>query len=191
MWSGYLKTGKVQRLTISALLIAVGILIPMFSPVRFMMEPVSFTLGSHVAIFIAMFISPSVAVAVALGTTFGFFIGGFPIIVVLRAATHVIFAGIGALILEKRPKILSSTKNTILFSFLIGLLHAACEVVVVMFFYFAGGMQGAYYSQGFLQSIIGLVGIGSVIHSMIDFQLSYIIWRGLVARKRMSSNSIN
>ena len=136
-----MKVSKVQRLTISALLIAVGILIPLFSPIKLVLEPASFTLGSHVAIFIGMFISPVVAISVAVGTTFGFFIGGFPIIVVLRAATHVIFAGIGALILEKRPKILSSTKNTILFSFLIGLLHAACEVVVVMFFYFASGME--------------------------------------------------
>ena len=188
MWSGYLKTGKVQRLTISALLIAVGILIPMFSPVRFMMEPVSFTLGSHVAIFIAMFISPSVAVAVALGTTFGFFIGGFPIIIVMRALSHVLFALVGALILKKYPTIVKSPVKSQIFSLGIGIIHGAAEVAVVAVFYFTGNAAGTFYSQGFMQSIILLVGVGSVVHSMIDFALSYIIWRGLTARRSPLTN---
>ncbi|MGX7419501.1 hypothetical protein ACWOFR_11950 [Carnobacterium gallinarum] len=177
---------KNQRLTISALLIAIGILIPMFSPVRFMMEPVSFTLGSHVAIFIALFISPGVAVSVALGTAFGFFIGGFPIVIVLRALSHVVFALVGALILKKKPDILQSPVKAQIFSLGIGIIHGLCEVIVVAVFYFTGNMAGSFYSQGFVQSIILLVGLGSVVHSMIDFGISYIIWRGLIARRSSS-----
>ena len=80
------------NLALTGMLIAVGIVIPLFSPVKIILEPASFTLASHVAIFIAMFISPAMAVAVSLGTTLGFFLAGFPLTVVLRALTHVIFA---------------------------------------------------------------------------------------------------
>ena len=40
---------------------------------KIILGPMSFTLGAHVAIFLAMFISPKVATAVCLGTTLGFF----------------------------------------------------------------------------------------------------------------------
>ena len=61
-------------LALTGMLIAIGIIIPTFSPIKVIIEPASFTLASHVAIFIAMFISPQqVAVAVSLGTTLGFF----------------------------------------------------------------------------------------------------------------------
>ena len=69
----------VQNLTISALLIAFGIAIPMFMPIKLIIGPASYTLASHVPLFIALFISPAVAAAVALGTTLGFFFAGFPI----------------------------------------------------------------------------------------------------------------
>ena len=61
-----MKTNSVKRLTISALLIAMGIIIPMVMP-RITIGPASFTLASHVPVFIAMFISPVVAIAVSLG----------------------------------------------------------------------------------------------------------------------------
>ena len=64
-----MKTNSVKRLTISALLIAMGIIIPMVMP-RITIGPASFTLASHVPVFIAMFISP--VVAISLGTGFGF-----------------------------------------------------------------------------------------------------------------------
>ncbi len=44
------------NLALTGMLIAVGIVIPLFSPVKIILEPASFTLASHVAIFIAMFI---------------------------------------------------------------------------------------------------------------------------------------
>lgn len=66
-----MKTNSVKRLTISALLIAMGIIIPMVMP-RITIGPASFTLASHVPVFIAMFISPVVAIAVSLGTGFVF-----------------------------------------------------------------------------------------------------------------------
>ena len=68
-----MRKNSVRKLTISALLIGMGVIIPMVMP-KIMIPPASFTLASHVPLFIAMFFTPGVAVAVALGTTFGFFL---------------------------------------------------------------------------------------------------------------------
>ena len=70
-----------SSMVISALLCAIGIIIPIISPLKITLEPASFTLASHVAIFIAMFISPASALFVAAGTAAGFMIAGFPIAV--------------------------------------------------------------------------------------------------------------
>lgn len=177
-----MKVSKVHKLTIAALLVAVGILIPMISPVKLVLEPASFTLASHVSIFIAMFISPVIAITVALGTAVGFLLGGFPIVITLRALTHVVFAGIGSYILLKNTAILQSTIKTQIFSFFIGVLHAVCEVAVVSAFYFGGEMTTAYYTQGFLKSVFLLVGVGTIIHSMVDFMLAHIVWKSLISR---------
>jgi len=161
------------KLAMSGLLIAIGLIIPMFSPIKILLEPASFTLASHVAIFVAMFISPGVAVSVAAGTAIGFFLGGFPIIIVLRAATHIIFAIIGSLYIHTGVR-LSIVKLRV-FSFLIAVIHAASEVVVVTVFYFSGNISPLNLEKGFITSVILLVGLGTVIHSMIDFEIARII----------------
>lgn len=162
---------NTQKMVMAGLLCTIGIVIPMFSPIKIVLEPASFTLASHVAVFIAMFISPAIAVAVALGTTLGFFLGGFPIVVVMRALTHVVFAGVGTCVLVKKPENISSIPKALPFSFAIGVLHGACEVLIVIPFYLNGNMQG--YA---LDTIFLLVGVGSVIHSMVDFAISQAIW---------------
>ena len=152
---------------------AVGLIIPMFSPIKIILEPASFTLASHVAIFIAMFISPGIAVTVALGTTVGFFLGGFPIIVVFRAASHVIFAYLGALYLHKIRNAGSfSAINLRVFSFSVAIVHALGELIVVSVFFFGERISDIYYQQGFARSVLLLLGLGTIIHSMIDFELA-------------------
>ena len=64
---------KNQFLTMTALLTALAIAIPMVMPLKIVIPPASYTLGSHVAIFLAMFISPLMTVIVILGSTYGFF----------------------------------------------------------------------------------------------------------------------
>lgn len=169
---------KLQSMVISALLCAIGIMIPMFAP-KIVVEPASFTLASHVPVFIAMFISPTVAVSVALVTGIGFFFGPYPPVVVLRALSHIVFALVGAYILKKNGNILKSPKSTFVFALLISILHAACEVVVVTLFYWGSQMTSAYYEKGFLLSVMGLVGLGTIIHSMIDFTIATMVWQPL------------
>jgi niacin transporter len=92
-----------QKLTVTALLIAIGILIPMISPIKVIIEPASFTLASHVAVFIAVFMAPDAAIVVALGTTLGFFVGAFPPVIVLRAASHIVFVICASFFLKRFP----------------------------------------------------------------------------------------
>jgi len=174
-----MRINSVQKLTVMGLLIAVGIVIPMFSPFKILLEPASFTLASHVAIFIAMFISPDIAVAVTVGTTIGFFFGGFPPVVVARAASHLVFATGGALYLRKVPRKSLSAINLRVYSFIIALVHAACEVAVVSVFFYDGNMSTAYYQNGFFVEVLLLVGLGTVIHSIIDFEIANVVMLAL------------
>ncbi|WP_312640760.1 hypothetical protein [Hydrogenoanaerobacterium sp.] len=179
---------QLQSMVIAALLCAIGIVIPMFAP-KIVLEPASFTLASHVPIFIALFISPSVALAVAIGTTVGFLFTGLPIVVVLRALTHVLFAMIGAFVLKKRPNTLTTLGGNVAFGLLLAVIHAVSEVTVVTLFYFGGGMSQNYYKNGYLVSVLVLVGIGTIIHSMIDFGIAVFLWKPLSRIVHMPYNA--
>ena len=178
---------NTKTVIISALLCAIGIIIPLFSPIKIILEPASFTLASHVAIFMAMFISPGTALFVTIGTTIGFFLGGFPIVVVLRALSHLVFVLIGSMYLKKNKDTIKSIKASTLFSLIIGIIHGACEVLIVMPFYFGTSLSDGYYDKGFLVAVVGLVGVGTVIHSMVDMGLSVYIWNVLPKEVRRNS----
>lgn len=180
---------RIYRLTAAALLCAVGIVIPMFSPIKLVIPPASFTLASHVAVFLSMFISPTVAVSVALGTTLGFFLGGFPIVIVLRALSHVLFALGGALWLKYRPDTLAYPLRAFGFNLATALVHAVCEMLTVLPFYFGNLLDAKAYDSGFLYSVILLVGVGTVIHSSVDYYISLFLWRALSKNREISKIS--
>ena len=142
------NTVRIQRMCVAALLCAIAILIPMISPVKIQLGPMSFTLGSHVAIFIAMFISPAVALTVELGATLGFLLAGFPPVVVLRALSQVVFVAIGAFLLAKKPAVMKNGLSIFLFGLVMGVIHGVLEAVV-----------------------------GTVVHSMVDYYLALLIWQ--------------
>lgn len=172
------RNNKLIVLIITALLIAIGIVIPMVVP-KIVIGPMSFTIASHVAIFIAMFISPVSAIAVALGTTIGFLFSGVPLVIVLRALSHIVFVVIGAFILKKTPNLLSSIGSATLFSLGMAVIHAVAEVIVVTFFYFGGSLTKSVYTSGYFITVVLLVGLGTIIHSMIDFGISVFVWKPL------------
>ena len=174
---------KIQNMTLAALLCAVGILIPIISPVKIPIGPFgSFTLASHVAIFIAMFLSPVTAVLVALGTTVGFFFN-FPLPVVMRALSHVIFAFLGATYLKKYPLTLLSFKKATVFSIVIAVIHALCEVLVIMPLFIGGNFAAG---KGFLYGVLIPVGLITIIHSLVDFTLATAVWKGLEKARLVS-----
>lgn len=173
-----MSNSSVKCLTFSAILVALGILIPMVMPVKVVIGPASFTLASHVPTFLAMFISPQVAVIVALGTAFGFFLTT-PVIIAFRALSHVIFAYLGAVYLQKHPNIVMNRKQFFMFNAVIGVIHAVVELAVVSVFFFAGNMSAATYEHSFLYVVVGLIGVGGFIHSMIDYSIAFYLGKTL------------
>ncbi len=169
-----MKKTQTKSLAFSAILTAFGILIPMIMPVKVVIGPASFTLASHVPIFMAMFISLPVAIFVTIGTALGFLLAGFPIVIVTRALSHILFILLGASILKKRPQLLDKPLPTFLFALVLNVLHGLAEFGVVLLL-----TTGSQYTSSYLLSLFGLIGIGGFIHGMIDFYLALYIYRFL------------
>lgn len=182
------KNKHLYHLAVAGVLCAVGIVVPMFMP-KIMLGPMSFTPASHVAIFLAMFISPAVAAAVSIGTTIGFFITT-PAIIALRAASHLVFALLGAWYLSRHPETIEKPLSSIVFSFLVALCHAVAEVLVVTPFFVSGSLfSAAQLQNGFFASVVILVGLGTLIHSMIDYTISVLIWKPVKMVVRETRNT--
>lgn len=180
---------NTQGIVISAILCSIAIIIPMFSPIKIILEPASFTLASHVPIFLAMFISTQTAILVTIGAAIGFLFGGFPLPIVLRALSHLLFVVIGSIYINKNKSTIYEKKKSLVYSFVISVVHAVGEVIIIMPFYFGLSLSQGYYDKGFIVSVIGLVGIGTIIHSMIDFSLAKYIWN-LVPKGEVQKNII-
>lgn len=104
--------------------------------------------------------------------------------------SHVVFALIGALYLKgRREDVLSSPLKSQLFSFSIAIVHALAEVLVVSVFFF-GLVSGADYQDGFFYAVFLLVGVGTVIHSMVDFFLAQLIWKSLGRRMTQMAQKV-
>ena len=174
------RNKQIYSMVLTSLLIAIGIIIPMVSPIKVVIEPMSFTLASHVAIMIAMFISPISALAVAVGTTLGFFLAGFPIAVVLRALSHVIWAFAGAYYIYKHVEIFESPVKSIVFNLVIAVMHAVLEMIVVVPFYMGTD------ANAFMYMVFGLVGVGTIVHSFVDFVISLVVWNALCKSESIS-----
>lgn len=161
---------STQKLTRTSILIALGIIIPMVMP-KVSFPPASYTVASHVPVFIAMFISPGVAIAVSLGTAFGFLLS-LPFVVAIRALSHLVFAVIGALYLQRFPNTIKSTKKLFVFNIAIAVIHATTECLAVAGFYFMSPGMGSvdYFTTVFL-----MIGVGGFFHSIFDFFLAQFL----------------
>ena len=91
---------KTQFMTMTALLTAIAILIPIIMPFKIIIPPASYTLGSHIPIFIAMFLSPLMAAFVIIASSLGFLMAGYPPVIVLRAFSHIVFGTLGFVLKE-------------------------------------------------------------------------------------------
>lgn len=166
------KTSNVRDMVIGAMLIALGILIPIIMPLKIVIGPASFTLASHVPIMIAMFFSPTMTAMVAVGTTIGFMIS-IPLPTIwMRAAMHIIAMTLGAIYLKKHPEIVHEKTKLQLFNLILGVIHAGLEVIVVWLFY-AVGM--GHMESGALNNLLLLIGFGGIVHSFVDFNIAVFV----------------
>lgn len=168
---------STQTIAYSSILVAFGILIPMIMPVKVIIGPASYTLASHVPLFLAIFISPPVAIFVSLGTTLGFFLAGFPFVIVLRAFSQIIFTLIAALYIRNHQEQISSPLKALPFSLIINVIHGLGEFLAVLLF-----TSGSTLDLTYVWSIFLLVGLGTIVHGMVDFYLALSLWEIILNR---------
>ena len=174
LFNYYLEGYKLKKkfttkdMVISALLIAVGILIPMIFtglPFRIVVGPYSATLMAHVPVILAMFISPQVAVFTAVGTTLGFFF-----------TAPLIIAVMGALFIKRGMCAIPLCLTT-------GAVHSLIEGLVVLIFYL-----GAFAAPADGYSVFAMVLItifGTLAHHCVDFIIAYIVGKALGRAKML------
>lgn len=117
---------KTRELVLAAILTALAIIIT-YSPVKLNLVFFTLTIGAHVPTMLAMFISPWVAVMTVIGSCIGFFMA-IPspnnLLVVARAALHIIFVCVGMKMLKKNA-------NIFLVIIVTSLLHSFAEGIIV------------------------------------------------------------
>ncbi len=100
---------RSRDITIGGLLTAISLLIPIYfrGTLQIAIPNIGFsaTLGSHVPTMLAMAISPLAALGAGVGSTVGFWITLGPI-VGARAATHIVWGVIGALVFQRSQRLL-------------------------------------------------------------------------------------
>lgn len=167
------KTFNTKNIVITALLIAFGIIIPTaFGFLRVILPPAfTATLTAHVPIFVAMFISPMSALFTAIGTAIGFQFSGLDMVVVVRAASHVLFAAAGAYMIKKNVSVVFTGLVT-------AILHALLEALVVYAFLVLGWTQ-AKEGTTFETIAFYVTGIGTLIHHIIDYVIAILIVKAL------------
>ena len=139
------KKISTKDMVVSALLIAIGILIPMIftgPPFKIVVGPYSATLMAHVPVILAMF--------TAVGTTIGFLITT-PLIVAVRAASHIVFAIVGAILIKRKVGVIPLCLIT-------GVIHAVLEGLTVLVFYAGGFAEPAESYSANMMVIITAVG---------------------------------
>lgn len=157
---------KTKDIVIAALLTALAIIIPMIMPLKVIMPPFTATLASHTPIIIAMFVSPLAALITSLGSALGFLMSLGPV-VSARAATHVVFAVVGAYMIKRHANIYITILVTLV-------LHAISDMAIV--FILAEGFGMADILKGNTMYIVQTtIGVGTAIHHVVDFLVAYVI----------------
>ena len=158
---------KVKQMVYAGLLTALAIIIPIqFSFLKIFVPPAfTATLAAHVPMMLSMLISPFVAVIVGIGSTLGFAITGLPIVVVARAATHIIVGYIGAKIIIKNRSYAQAVLIT-------APIHGFLEMIVAIPFI------GLALNWALIVTLVG-----SIMHHMVDGIIAYAIVKA-VAKSR-------
>lgn len=87
---------------------------------------------------------------------------------------------LGAWLLKKKPGLADSASGLLLLNLVLAFVHAVCEVIVVTPFFFAGNMFSVQQlAGGYVMSVLGLVGGGTMLHSLIDFSIAAVLWRAV------------
>jgi niacin transporter len=157
---------KTRKLTITALLTALSIVIPMVMPVKIVLPPFTATLASHTPLIIAMFISPLTALITSLGSALGFWVTLGPV-VAARASMHVIFTVAGAIMVRK-----NCDKFLIMMVTLV--LHSLSDMATVWVIneVFTSASILKDQAMGAVQVLLGL---GTAAHHILDYAIAIAV----------------
>ena len=150
---------KLREIVIAGILTAFSILIAATFPKLPLPQPFTLTLGSHVPTMIAMFISPLVTVFTVIGSIIGFWIATGNPIVMLRAASHIIFAVVGMYMLKKNANIFLVIIVTLI-------LHATAELALVYFL--TGILTPDALAKSTITSLSYIAFVGTAVHHVLD-----------------------
>ena len=149
---------RTKELVLAAILTAFSILIT-YSPVKLVLPAFTLTLASHVSTLLAMFISPWVTVMTIIGSCIGFAMtipAPNSIIVIARAASHIIFALVGLKMIR------DGKLNVILIVLITGILHALAEGLAVF------ALTPVILPGEAVAVAAGIAVAGTFVHHLID-----------------------
>lgn len=156
-----MKTKSTLRLTISSMLAALSLAIPLLlaGTVSIVIGPFTATPASHVPTFLSALFGPGTAALVGVASALGFFVKLGPL-VGLRAAMHVP-TGVAASLMLRRG---ASYPLALL---LTAPLHALLETIVAL----AYGFQ--------FKHALFVVGLGTLVHHAVDSAIAITLWGSL------------
>ena len=169
---------KTQFMTMTALLTAIAILIPIVMPFKNCHSTCFLHFGEphryfYRYVLVALdgnFCHPSLK--------FWIFDGWLSHGYRFRAFSHIFFGTLGALYLQKFPDTLDKPKSSWIFNFVLAVVHALAEVLACIVFYATSGTN----VENMFYVLFVLVGFGTIIHSMVDYTLALAVYK--VLRKR-------
>lgn len=115
-------SANIRTITIAAMLTALAIVVPLFMPKLPVPQPFSVTPASHLAVILAMFVSPFTVACTVIGSTIAFFAVLGPV-VAMRAFSHLLFALVGCLMLQKRYNLILTIAVTAVLHAILSLIH--------------------------------------------------------------------
>lgn len=164
------KRMSTKKLVVSALLVGLSVVIPYLSLPVVPIPEFSVTLFAHLAIIIAMFMGVEVAIFAGLGAVLGFYLKGVPLVVVMRAASHLIFLIVGALMLKNMR---GKKWYLVLIGIITGIIHALAEAIIVAFWFKSSSISNTFF-------------IGAPIfflHHAFDFTMAVFVYTALSKAK--------
>lgn len=158
----------IKKMTLTAVLIALSILIPIyFGFLRVVLPPFTATVTAHVPLFLAMLISPGMAALVGVGSMIGFALSS-PIFVTARAAMHIPLGYLGGMLIQR-----GMPYQRVLI--LIAPVHAVLEALIVLPFGF-----------DIYQALV-VVGVGTLLHHTIDSVIAFGMGKLFIENKLIPS----
>ena len=170
-----MNSSMYRNLTITALLMALAIMIPIMMPLKLSFH----RLRIHwLVMYLYSWLCSCLVrwlLVLLLGSTLGFFVAGFPIVIVMRAASHIIFALMGAYYIKHHPGVLTGALSFATFNLVCAIVHAIGEVLACLLFYTTTTVPNI----DLIYVVFVLVGGGTIIHSIVDGYIALYIYKAI------------